>query len=85
MGSVPGEWADDALCREVGLAVFASPLPSERAAAMRVCHSCPVLADCREWASGHEWLGVTVAGWQAPDAPGLPASPVYPRGVSAAR
>lgn len=31
-----------------------------------LCEACPVLAECRRYAAGRSWSGVTVAGWVAP-------------------
>jgi len=40
-----------------------------------LCHGCPVIAECRQYASHLEWIGVVVGGWAAPS--GYPAKPPW--------
>jgi WhiB family redox-sensing transcriptional regulator len=54
--SIRTGWRDDAACRGAGTAAFFSRDPLAEAAAVRVCHGCPVMAECREWALAHETL-----------------------------
>lgn len=45
---------------------FYDPHPDRRAAARALCHTCPVLAACRTWATNHSEKGVWGA-WDETD------------------
>lgn len=43
------DWADDALCAQVGVDLF-FPDPTDTYVAKRICQRCDVMAECLEWA-----------------------------------
>lgn len=60
----PGDWADRAACH--GDPRFTDPPRRGTADLAAVCGRCPVAGDCRDYAAGHQWQGVLIAGWVAP-------------------
>lgn len=49
-GQVAEPWRDDAACREHDPEMFFSEHPADEVRAQRVCYSCPVMADCLQYA-----------------------------------
>ena len=66
----PGPWLSQGTCAQLGPLVWDQPDEAEQLGA---CHRCPVLDDCRRWASQHAWSVVVVAAWVAP--PRFPRRP----------
>lgn len=52
------DWHDDAACREVGVEMFFDVVPHSRQAAQAkaICTSCPVRAQCLEWALSFDYI-----------------------------
>ena len=67
----------DGLCAE-NPALWTTTDTGGRTAARRLCRSCPVLDQCKVYASRHRWVGVVVAGWAAPPN-GEPERPPWAR------
>lgn len=69
-------WRWDAAC--AGDDRFLSDNDTERHAAQQLCSSCPVLAECEEFAAGKLWFGCVVAGRRF-----LATATPFERGLSA--
>ena len=58
-------WADWALCAEIDPDAFFPPKGADTRAAKAICRSCPVQAECLDWALDHHeafgiWGGFSV-------------------------
>jgi WhiB family redox-sensing transcriptional regulator len=51
-GTAPGDWAEHAACRTTNtdMHLGTHPWPKRIATCRHICHHCPVLNECREWA-----------------------------------
>ena len=59
------DWRDSAACRDYDPTLWdlvGQALTSDNMLAKRICHRCPVLAECDSWAQGRPFDGVIVAG-----------------------
>ena len=55
----PEDWVEEGLCATLGPENWEALEPKDQRA---VCGGCPVLEDCAQWAAGHRWTEITVAG-----------------------
>lgn len=60
----PGDWQDRAACAGSTGWDIDSGHSAKAQRARRIClDGCPVLAECRAWASRYRWTGVVIAGY----------------------
>ncbi len=63
--SLPGRWAERALCAQAGPDTWYPDNHAQAVVATRICEACPVCAQCLKYAlSGADtWHGITTGIW----------------------
>lgn len=65
MLETPPNWIDEAVCASVDPAIFFPRKGAASNEAKRICGTCPVRAECLEWALDYESGHVGGADWNA--------------------